>query len=143
SIADTAEQTEPLAPRNGTIGYVLTDLIWSVYETPGGKTECPEGLNELGPREQFEVRYPKNKKRTVVDTQLRYEVETWYPSHASESFPFHEAVGPSYGLNLDGKVGPNDFTHPDGTPGIDNQLYRAIGCLNGYRTDGLQWVFLK
>lgn len=147
--ADTTAKTNaaaptPLAPRNGTIGYVLTDMIWASYETPGGKTECPDGLNQLGPREQFEVRYPKNKKRTVLDTQLRYEVETWYPKQSPpDSFPFHEAVGPAYGLNLDGKVGPHDFKTPDGTPGIDNQLYRAIGCLNGYRKDGLQWVFLK
>jgi len=144
SVAGTDAGEAPLAPKNGTIGYVLTDMIWAVYQTPGGKTECPDGLNGLGPREQFEVRYPKNKKRTLLDTQLRYEVETWYPKLSpADSFPFHEAVGPSYGLNLDGKVGPNDFKDPDGTPGIDNQLFRAIGCLNGYRKDGLQYVFLK
>jgi len=143
AAADAAAEA-PLAPRNGTIGYVLTDMIWATYETPGGKTECPDGLNLLGPREQFEVRYPKNKKRTLVGTQLRYEVETWYPDLSpADSFPFHEAIGPSYGMNLDGKIGPKDFKSPDGTPGIDNQLYRAIGCLNGYRKDGLQWVFLK
>jgi hypothetical protein len=142
SVADAAQEGAS-ALRNGTIGYVLTDMIWSVYETPGGKTECPDGLNAFGPREQFEVQHPKNKKRTLIDTQLAYEARTWYPSVSKDPFPFHEAVGPSYGLNLDGKVGPNDFTHPDGTPGIDNQLYRAIGCLNGYRIDGLQYIFLK
>ena len=39
----------------------------------------------------------------------------------------------SYGMNLDGKVGPRDFTSPDGETGIDNQLYRAIGCVDGWR----------
>src|SRR5262249_22513342 len=38
--------------------------------------------------------------------------------------------------NLDGKTKPNDFTSPDGTPGIDNQMYRVIGCINNYRSAG-------
>lgn len=130
-------------PDNRAIGYVLTDMKWAVYQSPGGKTECPNGLNTLGPREQFEVLYPKNKKRTVVDTALQFESNTWYPTTGTDRFPFHEAVGPSYGLNLDGKIGPADFKHPDGTPGIDNQLYRAIGCLVGFRVDGLQYIFQR
>jgi hypothetical protein len=117
--------------------------MWALYETPGGKTECPQGLNLLGPREQFEILYPKNKKRTLIDTELNFEKATWFPDTTADRFPFHEAVGPSYGLNLDGKVGPQDFSDPEGTPGIDNQLYRAIGCLVGYRKDGLQYIFLK
>lgn len=142
--AVSSADTDAIAPRGGAIGYVLTDLTWAVYQTPGAKTECPDGLNHYGPREQFEVLFPKNRKRTLVDTELHFEVETWYPTLSSpDSFPFHEAVGPSYGMNLDEKNGPNDFTHPDGTPGIDNQLFRAIGCLVGYRVDGLQYIFLR
>jgi hypothetical protein len=135
--------TDAKALKNRTIGYVLTDLMWANYETPGGKTECPQGLNTLGPREQFEILYPKNKPRKLIDTELKFESGTWYPTTEPDQFPFHEAVGPAYGLNLDGKVGPKDFTDPDGNPGIDNQLYRAIGCLVGFRKDGLQYIFLK
>jgi hypothetical protein len=131
------------APSGRTIGYVLTELMWAIYQTQGGKTECPDGINALGPREQFEVLYPKNRKRTVVDTQLSFERATWYPDTIADRFPFHEAVGPAYGLNLDGKVGPNDFTDPNGARGIDNQLYRAIGCLPSFRVDGLEHVFLR
>ncbi len=48
----------------------------------------------------------------------------------------------SYGLNLDGKVSPNDFTSPDGTPGIDNEVYRAVGCIIGFRgPDGVEVIF--
>jgi hypothetical protein len=155
SGAFAADATQPVAAglkpavtdvnplRNRTIGYVLTDLMWAQYETPGGKTECPQGLNTMGPREQFEVLYPKNKPRTLIDTELSFESQTWYPTTTPDRFPFHEAVGPSYGLNLDGKVGPNDYTDPDGNPGIDNQLHRALGCLVGFRKDGLQYIFLK
>jgi hypothetical protein len=155
SVGIAADATQPAAGgpkpavsdvspiRNRTIGYVLTDLMWAQYETPGGKTECPQGLNTLGPREQFEILYPKNKPRKLIDTELNFESQTWYPTTTPDQFPFHEAVGPSYGLNLDGKVGPNDYTDPDGNPGIDNQLHRAIGCLVGFRKDGLQYIFLK
>lgn len=152
---DATTETEAVAPSNGTIGdgtigYVLTDLIWATYQTPEAKVECPDGLNHYGPRQQFAVLYPEDEKRTLLDTQLQFEVETWFPKMSPESFPygkfpFHTVGGDlSYGLNLDGKNGPNDFTHPDGTPGIDNQLFRATGCLVGYRApDGLQYIFLK
>ena len=139
SLADT----EALAPRNGTIGYVLTNLYWSMYQTPDAKQECPNGFND-GPREQYDVLFPNNgKKRTLVDTQLKLEVETWLPTTEPDPFTFHEVRGPlSYGLNLDGKVGPEDFKHPDGTPGIDNELYRALGCIIGFRgPDGVEYIF--
>ncbi len=145
-----ATTSQPVPGSDGSIGYVLTDLIWATYQTPDAKAECPEGLNHYGPRQVFEVLYPENRERTLLDTQLKYEIETWYPrispdSFPTDRFPFREVGGPlSYGLNLDGEVGPEDFTHPDGMPGIDNQLYRATGCLVGYRgPDGLQWIFLK
>jgi len=40
------------------------------------------------------------------------------------------------GFNLDGKVGANDFTSPDGEKGIDNNLYRAWGCDAPWRGNG-------
>jgi len=138
-----AEDTRaPAAPVNGAIGYVMTNLFWSVYQTPQGKTECPNGFND-GPREQFEKLFPANEPRTVVDTQLKQEIETWHPTTEPEPFPFHEVQGElSYGLNLDGEVDANDFTHPDGEKGIDNQVYRAVGCIIGFRgPDGVEFIF--
>ena len=38
------------------------------------------------------------------------------------------------GMNLDGKVSKEDFTGPDGTKGVDNQLWRAVGCVEPFRT---------
>jgi len=74
---------------------------------------------------------------------LHLESETWYPTGAEGSLPFHAATGRiSYGLNLDGKVGASDFTSPDGEPGIDNQLFRVLGCVIGYRApDGVEYIF--
>ncbi|HEY4367715.1 MAG TPA: hypothetical protein VGN07_10830 [Steroidobacteraceae bacterium] len=124
------------AVRNGNIGYVLTHKVWSLYETAGAKTECPQGFND-GPREQFKQQYNDGKKRTIVEAQLKREAEEWHPSTTPEQFTFKEAQGnTSYGMNLDGKIGPNDFVSPDGQKGIDNQLYRVIGCISNYRTMG-------
>jgi hypothetical protein len=130
------------APKERTIGYVMTSLYWSIYQTPDGKKECPKGFND-GPREQYAVLFPAGKKRTVIDTQLKLESETWFPSAAPDPTPFHEATGRvSYGMNLDGKIGPNDFQSPDGEAGIDNQLYRALGCIIGFRgPDGVEFIF--
>lgn len=131
-----------MAPKDRTIGYVMSSLYWSIYQTPNGKKECPKGFND-GPREQYAVLFPGGKKRTVIDTELKLESETWFPSTFADPTPFHEATGGvSYGMNLDGKIGPNDFTSPDGEPGIDNQLYRALGCIIGFRgPDGVEFIF--
>jgi len=137
SVADAASTL-----RDGKIGYVMTDLFWAVYQTPDGKEECPSGYND-GPREQFEKLFPEGSVRTVVDTQLKQESETWHPTDAPESLPFLEVEGSlSYGLNLDGEIGSNDFTHPNGEQGIDNEVYRAVGCIIGFRgPDGVEVIF--
>jgi hypothetical protein len=129
--------TTPAAPpstlKDGTIAYVLTNMYWDIY-SENMKAECPDGINQEGNREEFKQLFPEGSKRTVVDTQLRREIDGWYPTTAPEPFPFHYAGGPiSYGMNLDGKVGPNDFTGPDGEKGVDNNLYRVLGCEANYR----------
>jgi len=122
------------ALQNRSIAYVLTTEYYAIRQTPGGKEECPKGFND-GPREQYKVLFPDDgTKRKVVDTQLAREAEVWFPHDTPEQFEFKEATGKiAPGVNLDGKIGPNDFTSPDGEPGIDNQLFRAIGCVNNYR----------
>lgn len=129
-------------PVNGSIGYVMTNLFWSVYQTPDAKEECPKGFND-GPREQFEILFPDGQERTVVDTQLKQEIETWHPTTDPDPLPFYDVEGSlSYGLNLDGETSPNDFTHPNGEPGIDNEVYRAVGCIIGFRgPDGVEVIF--
>src|SRR5579862_3284268 len=134
---------------NRAIGYVLTNKYWAVYATPDGKTECPDGLND-GPREQFTKLFPGDgKTRTLAQTQLAREADTWFPARqepTTEQGPlsYRYAEGKiAIGLNLDGRIGPNDFTSPEGEPGIDNQLYRAIGCVAGFRPGGAYHFFLN
>ncbi len=128
----TAMAGDGTAPRGGKIAYVATEMYWSVYQTPDGKAECPNGLQKYGPREVFATLYPKGGPE--ADTHLRREALKFFPEDSNDKFPIPEAVGPiAIGLNLDGKVGPRDFTSPTGEKGIDNQLYRLIGCSPQFR----------
>lgn len=143
-----AQGADDTAPPNGTIGYVLTNLFWSIYQTDNGKEECPRGFND-GPREQFEKLYPAGRgKYTVEDTQLRMEAETWNPELIERSMverlPFHQVqTRKGYGFNLDGKVTAEDFTDPvTGEQGIDNEAYRVLGCIIGFRgPDGVEYIY--
>lgn len=130
------------APADGRIGYVMTDLFWSVYQTPDATQECPRGFND-GPREQFEKLYGDAAGLSVEETQLWQEIQTWHPTAEPDGFEFLEVEGElSWGLDLDNKIGSNDFTHPDGTAGIDNEVYRAVGCIIGFRgPDGVEFIF--
>jgi len=128
-------RADDLVPPDGAIGYVLTTIHWATYQKDP-KQECPQGAN-MGPREEFAQLFPDvdHNKYTLLDTELRREVDNWFPTTAPEPFPFYEAGGPlALGMNLDGKIGAHDFSSPAGLSGIDNQLYRALGCINAYRT---------
>jgi hypothetical protein len=138
-----AARADSTAPPGRTIAYVATHFHWAIYQTPGAKTECPNGLVSMGPREQFRTLFPEAKEYALAETQLAREAEVYFPSIKPEPFPYPGAEGKiAYGANLDGKVDPNDFVSPEGEQGVDNNLYRAIGCIINYRgPDGFLYVF--
>ena len=134
--ATTASSAAVQTVLNRTIGYVMVSENRAIHETHDGKTECPTGYND-GPREQFKLRNPDEAKRTVMNTRLSFESEVWHPATNPDPLPYYYIQGNAgIGLNLDGKVGPNDFTSPLGDKGIDNQMYRAIGCTRNFREEG-------
>ncbi|HEY6644382.1 hypothetical protein [Povalibacter sp.] len=124
-------------PPGGRIGYVLWDEYWGIRETADAKEECPQGFN-IGPREQFAILYPQNgKPHKLVDSQLAYEADVWFPTTKPDRFEFHEATGKyALGIDLDGKNSPEDFVSDDGRTGIDNELFRVVGCVRNYRKEG-------
>ena len=130
----TAAENAAVVAHDGKIAYALVSLHWATYTTADGKAECPAGYNE-GPREQFKRLFPNDgTTRSLADTELRREIEGWFPTPAPDGFDFHEATGPTaLGMNLDGQLDGRDFKSPEGNAGIDNQLYRALGCINSYR----------
>lgn len=131
SSALAADTLETPGLKNRTIGFALVGARWGVHQTPDGKVECPEGFNE-GPREQFKALYPTGG--TVDGTQLERESASRYPMDKDDKFPYREVKGTTaIGLNLDGKADATDFVSTEGEKGIDNELYRAIGCTRLFR----------
>ena len=56
-----------------------------------------------------------------------------FPALGAHHVSYAGKVAP--GIDLDGKVGRESFTGLDGTPGVDNQLWRAVGCIKSFRDD--------
>lgn len=135
--------TEPSALRDGEIGYVLTYLYWAIHQDKDDKVDCPQGFNS-GPRQQYEALFPASGPApTVTEARLALEGKTWNPEPGADQFPFYEPQGGiSYGFNLDGQVTEEDYVSPDGEPGIDNQLFRTLACIIGFRgPDGVEYIF--
>src|SRR6185312_8730479 len=94
------------------------------------------GFSKWGPRERFKAMFPQDggQKYSLNETQIALEGSIWNPTAGPDNFDYVVASGTvSYGMNLDGKIGANDFTSPDGEKGVDNQLFRVIGCDDNMR----------
>lgn len=144
ALTAPAAAVDPAEPRlkDRRIGYAMTRRAWAVHRTPGFKIECPAGLND-GPREQFAQLFPQDKgqKWTLEQSQLAREADIYFPARGEDGFVFKEAQGKTApGLNLDGRIDANDFTNTDGVAGVDNQLFRALGCLAGWNGDGVPFI---
>jgi hypothetical protein len=130
-----AQQVEgAVGVQNRSIGYVMVYENRSIYQAKDQKTQCPVALND-GPPEQFKKMFPEGTERTVEGTRLAWEGELWNPTSKELKVPYYEVQGNvGRGLNLDGKVDANDYVSPDtGEKGIDNQIFRAVGCTFNYR----------
>jgi len=115
-----------------TIGYVTTDLHWAFHHTQDVDKDCPEGLAGYGPRETFKELYPNGGP--VETTQLARESLKFFPNDKQMQFPYIFAKGTlGDGVNLDGKVGPNDYVSATGEQGIDNALQKVLGCNAQFR----------
>jgi hypothetical protein len=131
SGASLAEEPAVVGLKDRTIGFALVGARWGIHQTPEGKAECPDGFNE-GPREQFKALYPNGG--TVEGTQLERESASRYPMDKDDNFAYREVKGNvAIGLDLDGKADAADFVSTEGEKGIDNELYRAIGCTRLFR----------
>ncbi len=126
--------TSPVPDRR--IGYVMTSEFKAIWDTPDGRLECPNGINN-GPREEFKILYPEDKTWTMLESQLKRETEIWFPTTTpQEELPYHESIAKvSFGLDLNDKIDEDDYIDPDGNKGIDNQTQRAWGCTANYRSD--------
>lgn len=153
-IAAPAKATE-----SKTFGFVVRDWFTAAYNSRFND-ECPEGL-AISNDELWWRSLPKDERAQLTNNGQRPKLDR-YPT-AMRRGPDGENVclNPtvvtdppmrvvegkySYGRNLDGNTdgrampktcAHDNFIHLDGTPGIDNQMYRLVGCVLGWRKGGL------
>jgi len=142
-----------------TLGFVVTDWKTAIHESQF-MDECPEGMN-AGNDEYWWRALPKDERARLTNNGTTPPVLRQHmPNHRGpngedvcqepwlfDDPPLLTAEGPtSYGMNLDGTVdgaataktcGHEKFTGVDDRPAVDNQLYRLLGCIHGWRSDGL------
>lgn len=103
-------------------------------ELPGG-SQSSEGLDRI----RQEMGIPPGKGGlTFLGRVFSYDSCTDPQDFvASLSGGLHRYEGrQAYGLNLDGRVDPNDYYGPDAEQGVDNELWRALGCVRIFRESG-------
>jgi hypothetical protein len=143
-----------------TIGFVVKDWMTAVYESKF-IDECPAGLN-ISNDEIWWRKLSKQERSEKTQDGLITTLNRWFyavrrgpagedvcinPEVITDDPPLLTVEGPtSFGRNLDGNVDGSatsktcaheNFTSPDGVAGIDNQMYRLIGCIYGWRDDGV------
>jgi hypothetical protein len=111
-------------------------------EDGSGKVKLPPGIDRTAavtPEQALAIGaangFPKGKGRPAFSRR-----DVVY-SACSDPYDF-KVLGRNFrtydgpvaaGMNLDGKVGKEDFTSPEGEKGIDNQLWRVAGCTWPFR----------
>jgi hypothetical protein len=138
-------------------GYVMARWYDEIpHDEPG---DCPAGLNpteaDYFPEQWTRYMAERRRFRDSTGGFLPWDHEILPPDACQEPLSqpdpgFHTLDGPARvaGLDLDGvdsssgdgkanACAHDDFTSPDGVPGIDNQQWRLMGCIRGYRPNDL------
>lgn len=161
-VAALAPNSEPRAagaPAPGDrLGFVVTDLAYVLASDDNASIACPDGFS-LSPRAVLEAR--PGAARTEGETEQAYFQRmqsaarelTSAPDgrnlcmnpEAGAPDPNHRTVTGSPllpgGVDLDRTDSANvcrhnEFRGADGVSGIDNQFYRAVGCLASFQATG-------
>ncbi len=140
-----------------TMGFAVTSWYTAIYESHF-MDECPEGLSP-GNDEIWWRGISKADRSRLTDDGLLAQFERVGPASRRGAKGEHVCQFPtsvvdpplltvegklSYGVNLDGTTdgkatakscAHQKFKGVDGTPAVDNQMYRLLGCNYGWRKD--------
>lgn len=152
-VADAAEQK--------SIGFALTGFHIAMHPTAGIKEICPEGLN-YSSLDQFNAQFPTEAARQQQYLKSGFidnrgpngENVTYVPWVVRDPLPWREVAHKiGIGDNLDGTPDGREtgttckhekFVSPDGgARDVDNQLYRVMGCVQGFRKSGFPEDFFN
>ncbi len=144
-------------PSGAVRGYVMARWHDEIpHDDPG---ECPEGLNvteaDYYPEQWATYMAERRRFRDSTGRFLPWDHELLPPDACQDPLAqpdpgFMTLDGPARvaGLDLDGVdsvasagtpggCAHDDFTSPDGETGIDDQHWRLMGCIRGYRPNDL------
>lgn len=149
----------PKPPANGEMGFIFTHFAPAIHQ---GKEDCPEGLAATLRENYLQTQPPAERARLLLKSNEKELTGRWTgyafgPENTNicthpDKFdrpPQRMVQGKvAPGLNLDGDSGTGsgvpegcgheNFTSPTGETGIDNQMWRAMGCVSSWRgIDGM------
>jgi len=133
-----------------TRGFVVSWFYPSSYSQEG---DCPRGLNpsvednfkrilrEMGKSPEEIAKLTQSSTGAMMGImprrgQIGGAPVNVYVNPAAVPDPQMNVVESriSFGFNLDGREGPNDFVDPEtGEKGVDNAVFRALGCFTPHR----------
>jgi hypothetical protein len=139
-------------PQGREFGFIVTEFAPAISQ---GKDDCPDGLAGTV-RENYLGTLPAAERTRLLLPQSEVELTQRWKAYAVGPNNTNVCANPELfdhgiqytvqsnsgrGLNLDGRdngassdgCDHADFTSPDGTKGIDNQVFRAMGCTRNYR----------
>ncbi len=150
AVGEATDRTLPRPPANGEMGFVVSSLAQTVVP---GLDACPNGTVPRLRDAWLETLPPEEHARLKLKENIQ-EFERGWQSYAFGAngtnicsqpdifdHPLIRTVQSPYafGLNLDEDAAPNstctheNFSSPTGEKGIDNQVYRAMGCTLEWR----------
>lgn len=159
STAKNAAAATATANQSGRLGFVVRHWFTAIHETKF-MDECERGLSipndEIWWRSLSKRERAEKTQNGLLDTLRRWQPavkrgpngeDVCLDPTAVKDPPLITVNGDvSYGINLDGttdgRATPKTCAHQkfrglDGTPAVDNQMYRLLGCTYGWRTNGI------
>jgi hypothetical protein len=149
----------PVAAQAESRGYVIGWLATASYYTGDVKMGCPDGRNggvvEMHARELEAIGF--GKKEAVELQKKQRDTDAIVPEYRDKVYNRARVNGKegsvftypdftpdpnvelysgkyAYGFDLTGTASPSKFEDPETHAAVDNQLWRALGCINQYRT---------
>ena len=143
--------TAATAAAGETRGFVVSWFVNSSYSQEG---DCPDGLNWSVDENMRRILKEQGKSDEEIAAMRKQATQglamAIMPNRGRiDGKPVNVYLNPtavsdpgarimtgkqSFGFNLDGKDGPDGFTDPEtGERGVDNQVFRALGCFTPQR----------
>ncbi len=142
-----------------TLSFVIRDWYTAMHESKF-MDECPEGLN-VGNEAYWWYELPRKERAEITENGFKSHASRYIMEMARGPNQEDVCMNPTsifdpplrvvegrfgYGENLDGTedghataktCAHKKFVSPDGKTGIDNQMYRLVGCTFGWRKSGM------